>query len=356
MLMVPFGRQHRMMSGVELQANIADALLQGIVLRPAADAWSAAFAAAAAILHALLYELTGALWLAFAGAAGLVVVAALWAMAAFGLWLPPSAACAGLILGLAVQALLRLKSAPDRPALAEPTGGCRAEVDRRRRHRHRRLRNHRLHEPGGRADDRLPVQRGGRPPAPLDPAPSGRSGREGGRRRPRDQERGCRREQHRRGGAQNQRRRFPLGQGNHRQRRRRRQVRRRSRPGAERRHRCAQPGALDPVPGHPRPVDLAAEPQAVRAGRRARARRSQGRGQVRHGHARGIRLPCRHRRGARAASRQRRSADGGRPPCRLRPQAGHGRAHRRAFLRAALPGARARRVRDLPCAKDQEDA
>ncbi|MDZ3835891.1 MAG: EAL domain-containing protein [Rhodospirillales bacterium] len=111
MLMVPFGRQHRMMSGVELQANIADALLQGIVLRPAADAWSAAFAAAAAILHALLYELTGALWLAFAGAAGLVVVAALWAMAAFGLWLPPSAACAGLILGLAVQAFLRLKSA-----------------------------------------------------------------------------------------------------------------------------------------------------------------------------------------------------------------------------------------------------
>lgn len=56
MLMVPFDRQHRMMSGVELQANIADALLQGIVLRPSADAWSAAFAAAAAVLHALLYS------------------------------------------------------------------------------------------------------------------------------------------------------------------------------------------------------------------------------------------------------------------------------------------------------------
>jgi CHASE2 domain-containing sensor protein len=103
MLMVPFDRRHRMMSGVELQANIADALLQGTVLRPAADAWSAAFAAAAAIVHALLFELTGSLWLAFAGAAGLVALAVSWALAAFGLWLPPSAACAGLILGLAVR-------------------------------------------------------------------------------------------------------------------------------------------------------------------------------------------------------------------------------------------------------------
>ncbi|MCU0893836.1 MAG: EAL domain-containing protein [Rhodospirillales bacterium] len=110
MLMVPFDRQHRMMSGVELQANIADALLQGIVLRPAPDAWSVAFAAAATVLHALLYELTGALWLAFAGAAGLVAFVALWATAAFGLWLGPSAAGAGLAFGLAVQASLRLRS------------------------------------------------------------------------------------------------------------------------------------------------------------------------------------------------------------------------------------------------------
>lgn len=107
---VPFGPRRRSMTGVELQANVADALLQGVALRPASPAWLAAFSAAAPLLHWLLSSLVGAGWLAFGPVVAIVFVATVTAMAA-GLWVPPAAAIAGVGVHSAVQVSARRRAA-----------------------------------------------------------------------------------------------------------------------------------------------------------------------------------------------------------------------------------------------------
>jgi len=108
---VPFGPRRRAMTGVELQANVADALLRGVALRPLSPAWLAAFSAAAPLLHWLLSLLVGAGWLAFGSAVAIVFVATVTAMAAGGLWIPPAAAIAGVALHFAVQVSARRSAA-----------------------------------------------------------------------------------------------------------------------------------------------------------------------------------------------------------------------------------------------------
>ncbi len=93
-LIVPFGRPNREMTGVELQANIVDALLQGIFLRPLDPLWVTALACGITVLAFLLYELFRPRWIIFVGALALVALVNFVAMAAAGLWIPPSAAIA----------------------------------------------------------------------------------------------------------------------------------------------------------------------------------------------------------------------------------------------------------------------
>ena len=104
---VPFGRANRAMTGVELQANIVDALLQGIFLRPLDSSWVAAFACGITVLAAFLYELFRSRWLILLGALALVVLVNFVSMDASGLWIPPSTAIVGLVLGFAIQLSLR---------------------------------------------------------------------------------------------------------------------------------------------------------------------------------------------------------------------------------------------------------
>jgi len=104
---VPFDRPNREMTGVELQANVVDALLRGIFLRPLDSPWVAALAFGVTVLAVLLYELFRSRWLIFLGALALVALVNFVAMGAAGLWIPPSTAIVGLVLGFAIQVSLR---------------------------------------------------------------------------------------------------------------------------------------------------------------------------------------------------------------------------------------------------------
>jgi len=106
-LIVPFGRPNREMTGVELQANIVDALLRGIFLRPLGSSWVAAFACGITVLAVCLYEVFRSRWMIFLGSLALVPLVNFVAMEAAGLWIPPSTAIVGLVLGFAIQVSLR---------------------------------------------------------------------------------------------------------------------------------------------------------------------------------------------------------------------------------------------------------
>lgn len=110
-LIVPFARPNRAMSGVELQANMVDALLQEIFWRPLEPRWIAFFGCVIILGAVALYEVVRATWLVFFGALAVVALATSAAMAVFGLWVPPATISMGLILSFAIQTALRHRAA-----------------------------------------------------------------------------------------------------------------------------------------------------------------------------------------------------------------------------------------------------
>jgi diguanylate cyclase (GGDEF)-like protein/PAS domain S-box-containing protein len=104
---VPFDRPNQAMTGVELQANVVDALLREIFLRPLDSSWVAALACGITVLAVALYELFRPRWIILVGALAMVALVNFVAMAAAGLWIPPATAFVSLILSFAFQASLR---------------------------------------------------------------------------------------------------------------------------------------------------------------------------------------------------------------------------------------------------------
>ncbi len=110
-LIVPFARPNRAMSGVELQANLVDALLQEIFWRPLEPRLVALFGCAIILAAVALYEVIRATWLVILGALIAVTLATSAALAVFGLWIPPVAMSVGLILSFAIHTALRYGAA-----------------------------------------------------------------------------------------------------------------------------------------------------------------------------------------------------------------------------------------------------
>jgi diguanylate cyclase (GGDEF)-like protein/PAS domain S-box-containing protein len=106
-LIVPFGRPDWTMTGLEVHANVIDALLQQIFVRPLGSPWVAALACGITMLAVLLCEIVRPRWIIFLGVPALVALATTIAMSVANVWIPPSTAFLGLVLSFASQISLR---------------------------------------------------------------------------------------------------------------------------------------------------------------------------------------------------------------------------------------------------------